>query len=629
MAKQRSFKDYVADQFYNELFSAIAEYIETYFDARQFSSRIVKNADTAALSNILLKYISVEDLPGTCISFEVILEAEIDISETQRHYDNSDLITKWFSVQCCGDLNQRLHDFTIQTVRVFNTRSIPDKPLDDALVPVLQSSDLEAAAMDFLRRNYPKALSTPMAVDVAELAAGMGLTIEHHHITKDFSVFGQIFFADCNAEIYDTNSDEMIEVSIPAKTIIVDPKAFYLRNLGSVNNTIVHECVHWDRHRKAFELERLYNTSATQIKCQVVGGIKDEKTRSATDWMEWQANALAPRIQMPLGPFKTKAHELVRTYQKMLGTYEFVDVMEPVIDELATFFCVSRHAAKIRMVDIGFEEAVGAFTYIDGRYVKPHAFKKGSIGKNQTYSISAADAVVETLWNAQLREKTQNGAYIYVDAHVCLNDPKYVSRDNSGNVVMTEYGRLHVDECCLAFTLQVKSVNKYGEQFYRECVLFRDVNSGLHFEAHFAAEKNQNVETKAAALAELNTEVMSLKAKLPASFCEALKMTMKWAEVTVEGLAESALLSARTIQRMRNEPAYIPELKTIIAICIGMHLHPIISRHLIDTAGYAFRYILEEHMMYDFFISSYYTHSVAECNELLNARGFADLSGLE
>ena len=88
---------------------------------------------------------------------------------------------------------------------------------------------------------------------------------------------------------------------------------------------------------KAFELERLYNSSATKIRCQVVGGIKDGE-RDATDWMEWQANSLAPRIQMPLGMFKTKAFEPIREYRKELGTDELIDVLEPVIDELAAFF---------------------------------------------------------------------------------------------------------------------------------------------------------------------------------------------------------------------------------------------------------------------------------------------------
>lgn len=210
-------------------------------------------------------------------------------------------------------------------------------------------------------------------------------------ITKDFSVFGQIYFHDCDVEFYDEDRDEMVKNHVDAGTVFVDPKAYFLRNLGAVNNTIVHECVHWDKHRKAFELERLYNSSASKIKCQVVGGIKDN-IRDAADWMEWQANALAPRIQMPLTMFKTKAFEFIKQFRAELGTSELIDVMERVIDALALFFCVSRLAAKIRMIDAGYEEAIGTFTYIDGRYVRPHRFKRGALQRNQTFSIGTVDA---------------------------------------------------------------------------------------------------------------------------------------------------------------------------------------------------------------------------------------------
>lgn len=71
---------------------------------------------------------------------------------------------------------------------------------------------------------------------------------------------------------------------------------------------------------------------------------------------------------MPIGSFKTKAAEYVRKFQREMKATHIVDVMEAVIDALATFFVVSRHAAKMRMVDAGYKEAIGAFTYIDGRY---------------------------------------------------------------------------------------------------------------------------------------------------------------------------------------------------------------------------------------------------------------------
>ena len=35
----------------------------------------------------------------------------------------------------------------------------------------------------------------------------------------------------------------MATIDVEAGTIFVDPKAYFLRNLGAVNNTIVHECV--------------------------------------------------------------------------------------------------------------------------------------------------------------------------------------------------------------------------------------------------------------------------------------------------------------------------------------------------------------------------------------------------
>lgn len=87
--------------------------------------------------------------------------------------------------------------------------------------------------------------------------------------------------------------------------------------------------------------------------------------------------------------------------------------MEAVIDEVAAFFVVSRATANIRLVDLGFEEAIGTFTYIDGRYVRPHGFKKGSLARNQTFSVSINGAVIESVINPKLREKLQSGDYIY------------------------------------------------------------------------------------------------------------------------------------------------------------------------------------------------------------------------
>lgn len=46
--------------------------------------------------------------------------------------------------------------------------------MSDALVLIISKDNLEAVATDFLKRNYPKALLQPMAVDPSELAKAWG-----------------------------------------------------------------------------------------------------------------------------------------------------------------------------------------------------------------------------------------------------------------------------------------------------------------------------------------------------------------------------------------------------------------------------------------------------------------------
>ena len=209
-----------------------------------------------------------------------------------------------------------------------------------------------------------------MPIDPYELAHRMSLEVKQRDISKDCSIFGQIFFQDSEGIFYDRQKDKMVVETVKAKTIFVDPRGYFLRNLGSVNNTIVHECVHWDKHRKAIKLENFYDNDATKIVCTVTGSVAG-KQKEAIEWIEWQANKLAPRIQMPFIMFQLKAQELIEKYKIELQSSELVDVLEPVIDELADFFEVSRLAAKIRMIDTGYYEARNVFIHIDGKTAAP------------------------------------------------------------------------------------------------------------------------------------------------------------------------------------------------------------------------------------------------------------------
>ena len=392
MAVSRSFTDYVARRFETPIFDAIAEYIDEVghddFDRLGLRLYRIHEVGDYELSEIYVKTTSVYDLPEMQIGFDITVEAYIEVHEGDYHYDEAEYPSQWFLLKCKGDLNKNLDDFAIHGVEIYDRRPNHDKPMYNSLVPIMYKTHYEDRAHEFLQANYPKALLETCAVDPMEVAAAMKLNVKVRPITEECSIFGQVYFRDVDTELYNEQAGQMEPVHVDARTILVDPRTFFLFNLGKVNNTIIHECVHWHFHRKAFELDRLCNDSLSMIGCRVLGGVANRRGDDV-GIMESQANALTPRIQMPLAAFKRMAQLRIKEYRERTGLFDLIDIMEMVIDQLAVDFGVSRLAAKIRMVEVGYKEAIGTFNYVDGHYVKPYTFRSGSVKENQTFTIPA------------------------------------------------------------------------------------------------------------------------------------------------------------------------------------------------------------------------------------------------
>lgn len=193
MTSNRSFKDYVADRFYNELFAAIKDYAEENGEDLDLRLYQIRNISSMELSDIDVKFVSVNDLPEMDIEFDVAVEAEFEVCETDYHYDDSEFAKQWFMLKCSGNLEDSLNVFTISSITIYSGKNKLLNPLSDFLVPIMRKLDLEVAATDFLKRNYPKVLLEPMAIESQKLAENMGLEVQIHNITKDCSIFGQIF----------------------------------------------------------------------------------------------------------------------------------------------------------------------------------------------------------------------------------------------------------------------------------------------------------------------------------------------------------------------------------------------------------------------------------------------------
>ncbi|WP_423363035.1 ImmA/IrrE family metallo-endopeptidase [Mycoplasma sp. P36-A1] len=276
----------------------------------------------------------------------------------------------------------------------------------------------------------------------------MGLTVIYKEIIDDCSIFDQIFF-----QVTEVDGKE-----VKAGTMFVDSRVAEIRNIEALNNTVIHECVHWHKHRLAFELVRLYEPELSNIVATVeeFDGIKSSHLM-AIDWMEWHARALAPKILLPNKMFKQHVDFIQREYN--LRNNGKQKSYEELIDQLSTSFEVSKLAAKIRLVECGFEQAIVAYNWIDGHYVQAHTWKTETLNPKQTFTTDTLNAALQSVIDPELREKLNSGKYIYIDSHFVLNTPKYVEIEIFGDIVLTEYALRNMHECALVFDVALKNKN--------------------------------------------------------------------------------------------------------------------------------------------------------------------------
>ena len=532
-------------------------------------------------------------------------------------------LEQWFRLTCSCHLENGIKDFKIHNIYTYERSGIPAgwHKLTKYLVPVLSKEKMDKVAENFLLKYYPEALREPTKIVPRVMAKKLGLKVKMGRITKICSVFGKMFFAGGTTELYDDEKDEYKKIDVEPGTILVDPKVFFMRTMGSVNNTIVHECVHWNLHKNFFELAKLYNDEKTCLSCKVARDERQENGWNPVEWMEWQANRLAPRIMMPAKTTRQKIKELLTMYPKMSKQ----EKLEHVIEDIAKFYGVSKVSAKIRLIDLGYKEAAGVLCYVNNHYVNSYAFKPEALKKMQTFEINFADAVRAYNENLKFKRLIESGQFLYVDSHFCFNDKKYIGENKQGGAALTKYAKEHLDECCLVFCLHVKSRDEVINKNNSECALRKSLFSEKLIEADFCSQinKQDTVERKKQLIKQgkILNEIVALQQKLPATGRDTILFYMKEEKLTQEKLAEKAGMSTATLRRITNEENYELSMEKAVALCIGLQLPPFLSRDLLSKLGIFFRPGHRKDSMYCFILENAYKDSIGECNELLEGVG--------
>ena len=452
--------------------------------------------------------------------------------------------------------------------------------LSAGLVPELGEDDLDALAERLLAAYYPEALEKPRRVDAHEMAERMGLSVLYRQIEPEGEIYGEMFFQETETPLYDAMRQHQVLALVKRKTMVVDTTATFMGGMGTHDNTIVHECVHWALHGQAMALRRAQQPDSQEpaICCRVDGGAGRAGDDRLLE-MEWQANTLARCIQMPRALFRRKAEEAWARHDMKVITPNRVEEMPGVIDDLAGFFGVSREAAKLRMLEVGFESVAGVYVYIDGRYLRPHSWRAGTLARDETFSIPAEDAARLMVEDADFARAAQG--YLYVEGHFVLDDPRYVTRGEDGALMLSDAARYHMDQCCLRFKVVLGGAQaRYGEF----CLLSQSAGIPLTKEYLFRDLDNRS-EKWQRGLVNREKMIIKLIRELPNGFTEAFRLAINRFGCSQNKIAERTGYSPASVGQIINQKTH-GTVGKVVAMCLAANLPPEISLPLLHKGGY-------------------------------------------
>lgn len=628
----------IEDQYYDDVFKAVLRYYNenrSLFDLHTYAipyPSFIQLTDIA-VSKVYFK----DDIKSQISEFKLDVEAEFTLKGDRHNDYEEDTKRRKFIVTCTGVLNNGLKEFKVIDVSEKDSSPYAYKEaLSSLLIPYIPCEDLDRRATEFLEKYYPEALRAPVPIETDELLKRMGVTFFHAPLGN--KIFGKAFFSESREKVYN-GDNEIIETDIPERTILIDPDVSFYRNLGSYNNTVLHECVHIEYHWKFFEIQKIIDGSKKAIVCKE-GKLPKKLSgnyHKAFDLMEWQACSLAPRILMPARTFRMKFEQL---WEETLIDYPNAlkgRVMEVVIERLSDFFKVSKIAAKIRLVDIGVDNASGTSNYINGKKYPSFYFKPYTLEKNQTFVIDFSDSIIQIGLNPELRELSKQGKLAYANGMVVLNADKYVRVDENGERVLTDYALEHVDECAFIFEKShSKPGGAYNQYLESVCFLCRSEESGTYIQGSYckgSSHNKQRIDDANETDEEYDdiVEALALIKRMNGTFADDFKVLIKEyefvrpnGEPNWSAMQSVTLISDKTLRTYAEGTATPPKNK-VLAICAGFCLHPRVSYHLLMKAGYQIQYTMNEcDFLYCGLIERHYDEGVEEWNARISASTMPD-----
>lgn len=488
--------------------------------------------------------------------------------------------------------------------------------LNEYLLPAnWDAAACDLLAMRIVREYMPECLYYKLPLDAYELVRRMGLHLHWKLLSYDFGILGEIFDRGCKTSVIEIHTrEENKNFVADAGTILLDDrlKSGNHYPMEVIYTTLAHECVHWYKDRMYIALQNVFDPQVHLSVCRNSpaahrSGLFEQETASdlnlslPSDLMEAQALAIPPHILINARSGREKVADIVRAYGGEITEDNYFEI----IDELRSFFSVTKYAADKRLREFGYR--IPRLSGSSRRFNYQHRAGSGIV-----YDISF-DRLLELDDEEKYPDfarRLSTGKYVYVDYRLCLNTRDYVEYDSAGMPHLTILARSNPAACCIPF----KAVS----------VKDPDLGSGAMAASRPKAEPVVRVPEEPSP--NLQDDMAAFAADLKKiNNYEAMTVGQEMnyhrthpVEITYENWSHKSFVSERKLKQFCKDPIRPkPEFRTFLRAVFGLQIDGELSIPLIKKAKLTPPDDAEHVKVIKLALKTFYNHPIIEIHQLL------------
>jgi len=490
-----------------------------------------------------------------------------------------------FEVEYSCLLNNGINNLVLRSVKEINSGKFQYKDaLTDSFIPFNKKENYEKLALRFLKyylnENYKQ-----YPLNVMELVNKVGVRV--YTSTNFEDSLGKVVFKDCELQL----SQEGQQVRIEKGSIIINLKNMYLTgNNKLARTTLVHECLHWHYHRKAFEIIMLLNDQYKYFDFNEYNQNDTDPIKSALAWMEVQAYAVTKSCMMledNVHKYVTASFDELKEHYK--NATELVDYYYSIVNSISDAFGTTISDTVKRLIFLGYKEVENLRNEYYGSYIDS-VVQNEKLNEHQTRRISKQ--IYEYMINnsLNLRLAIQSGLYVYAEGFVVIKSPEYVIKIGD-NYILNSNSRNHIEECSLIFNITKNYKSKFNAsnalQFItansstsNATILIGDTDSYViaPFMISSILEQDEPIRSHILKNSYIHEDKLS--------FSEYFKLLIdKYGFHSVKDLMDATHCSRSVIENYRDLDDTPYSVEKVLSICAGMRLLPPESKHLIKKSG--------------------------------------------